>query len=379
MKKIIVIIISGILLSCAGKGFEIVGEVKGMADGTKVFLEKPDKNSQIGFTPIDTTVVKSGKFTFKGDVTEPELHAIIFENKTQGQPQGFSVVVENGKINAIINKDSIGQAKVTGTYNNEELNKFNGISMKIRKRMMDFQQANMAQMQAASQKNDTVVMNKLSKEFAKFQTEMIDSNYKYIETNPKSFVALLLIEGMFNEPDAKMDKIKKYYDAIDVSLKENKHAKNIKTKLESIKAVAIGQKAPEFSAKNTDGKTVSLKKSLGKITIIDFWASWCGPCRQENPNVVALYNEFHEKGLNIIGVSLDREGDATKWKDAIAKDKLTWTHVSNLKFWEDPIAVQYGVKSIPATFLLDANGVIIAKDLRGAELKTKVAELLATK
>lgn len=118
-------------------------------------------------------------------------------------------------------------------------------------------------------------------------------------------------------------------------------------------SVQIGQVAPNFSAKNPEGKTVSLKESLGKVTIIDFWASWCGPCRAENPNVVALYNEFHGKGLNIIGVSLDQ--DEAKWKEAIAKDKLAWAHISNLKFWEDPIAKQYNVKSIPATFILDAS------------------------
>ena len=117
-----------------------------------------------------------------------------------------------------------------------------------------------------------------------------------------------------------------------------------------------------------------MKEALGKITIIDFWASWCGPCRQENPNVVALYNEFHAKGLNIIGVSLDT--NVTKWKDAIAKDKLTWTQISNLQGWEDPIAKQYSIEGIPATLLLDANGKIIAKDLRGEELKAKVASLL---
>ncbi|MFM9987920.1 peroxiredoxin family protein [Flavobacterium sp.] len=139
--------------------------------------------------------------------------------------------------------------------------------------------------------------------------------------------------------------------------------------------LSIGQSAPNFTAKNVDGKLVSLKESLGKITIIDFWASWCSPCRKENPNVVNLYNEFHAKGLNIIGVSLDDK--ATAWKEAIAKDKLTWTQVSNLKSWQDPIAVTYNIQSIPATFLLDANGNIIAKDLRGVELKAKVAELLA--
>lgn len=120
---------------------------------------------------------------------------------------------------------------------------------------------------------------------------------------------------------------------------------------------------------------ISLKESLGKVTIVDFWASWCGPCRQENPNVVAIYKELHPKGLNIIGVSLDK--DAAKWKEAIAKDKLTWAQVSNLKFWDEPIAAQYGVQAIPATFILDASGKIVAKDLRGDELRAKIIELLA--
>lgn len=120
---------------------------------------------------------------------------------------------------------------------------------------------------------------------------------------------------------------------------------------------------------------MSLKESLGKVTIVDFWASWCAPCRAENPNMVALYKEFHSKGLNIVGVSLDK--DAAKWKEAIAKDKLIWTQVSNLKFWNEPIAIQYQVESIPAPFVLDASGKIIAKGLLGKELRAKIATLLA--
>ena len=138
--------------------------------------------------------------------------------------------------------------------------------------------------------------------------------------------------------------------------------------------VEIGKVAPDFSAPNPEGKTVSLKESLGKVTIIDFWASWCGPCRQENPNVVKLYNQYKDQGLAIIGVSLDKDADA--WKKAIADDQLAWTQISNVKFWQDPIAKQYGISSIPATFILDSKGVIVAKDLRGAELEAKVAELL---
>ncbi len=122
---------------------------------------------------------------------------------------------------------------------------------------------------------------------------------------------------------------------------------------------------------------VSLNESLGKVTLIDFWASWCPPCRTANPKLVALYNEFHSKGFNIISVSLDKEAD--KWKKAIAKDKLTWTQVSNLKEMEDPIAVQYGIELIPTTFLLDSSGRIIGIDLPQEEMKAKIKALLETK
>ena len=135
--------------------------------------------------------------------------------------------------------------------------------------------------------------------------------------------------------------------------------------------------APDFKAPTPDGNMVSLKESLGKVTLIDFWASWCPPCREENPNVAALYTEFHSKGLNIISVSLDE--DATKWKDAITNDKLIWTQISNLKEMKDPIALQYGVVQIPTTFLVDASGKIAAVDLNGESLKAKIKELLELK
>lgn len=122
---------------------------------------------------------------------------------------------------------------------------------------------------------------------------------------------------------------------------------------------------------------ISLKESLGKVTLIDFWASWCAPCRQENPSVVALYAELHGKGLNIISVSLDN--DADKWKAAISKDNLSWTQVSNLKEMQDPIALQYGVTQIPTTILVDSNGKVVARDLFGEDLKEKILELLEIK
>jgi peroxiredoxin len=208
---------------------------------------------------------------------------------------------------------------------------------------------------------------------------------KYPEENKETYISLLLIEDMFNSPKFNLQRVKKLYNNLHESLKKTKIGKEIETKLKTIENnykikpenALIGKLAPEFSAKTPQGKEVSLKESLGKITIVDFWASWCGPCRQENPNMVALYKEFHSKGLNIIGVSLD--DDASEWNKAITKDNLTWTQVSNLKRWKDQIAGLYMVEQIPSSFILNESGIIVAKDLRGEELKNKIKELLNVK
>jgi len=290
-------------------------------------------------------------------------------------------ILENGDIEMTINKDSVNVTKVTGTYNNEELNGYKDKGIAIQKKMMKFQKDNTAKMNQAQQMKDSVVMNSLRKEYSKFQDEFVKESDEYVASHPKAFISALIIEGMFNQMTPDIAKITKFYDGLDKSIKDNKHGKKIKKQLDEINkpvaavnTVNVGSAAPDFSAPNPDGKVVSLKESLGKVTIIDFWASWCKPCRQENPNMVALYNQYHTKGLNIIGVSLDE--DAAKWKDAIAKDKLTWAHVSNLKDFNDPIAVMYDIKMIPSTFVLDASGNVVAKDLRGDALKAKVAELL---
>lgn len=238
MKKLILIALSAVVMSCngiIGNGFKISGEIKGLADGTNVFLEKQNKSAAAGLITVDTVQVKDGKFTFEGKAEEPEIHSVRFD-KTQG---GFIVVVEKGNINAAINKDSIQLAKVTGTFNNDELAKYNVEMMKIQKRMMAFQNTNMPAMQAASQKNDTVTMNKLRKDYSKFQDEFTSYNYKYIEGNPKSFLSVLLVEGMFNEQMPKIDKITKYYNGLDTDVKGTKPGKNIKTKLDEQKKSSL--------------------------------------------------------------------------------------------------------------------------------------------
>ena len=379
MKKILLVITAiTVLISCNKAGeneYIVTGTIKGIADGKTAILEVQDETGAL--KPVDTVKIEKEKFIFKGSAKEPDMYLLSVET-VEGK---IPFILENGDIEMTINKDSIAITKVTGTYNNEELNSYKAKGMEIQKKMMKFQKDNTAKMNQAQQTKDTVVMNSLRKEYSKFQEEFITQSDAYVASHPKAFISALIIEGMFNQMAPDIAKITKFYNGLDKEVKDTKHGKKIKKQLDeltkpvaAVENVGIGSAAPDFSAPSPEGKTVSLKQSMGKVTIVDFWASWCKPCREENPNMVALYKEFHAKGLNIIGVSLD--DDATKWKDAIAKDKLTWTHVSNLKNFEDPIATLYSIKSIPSTFILDASGKIVAKDLRGAELKTKVAELL---
>ena len=374
MKKIVFIITSALLFVACNNlkdnEFLISGTANGIENGKKVFIEV---QTETGSLAKDTAVVTDGKFELKGITEEIDLGFIRIENEQINLP----LILEEGKIEINIVKDSLHKSTLGGTPNNDKFQKFNTESRAISEKVAKFEKDNGPEMQKAQMSNDTVTINKLLKEYKKFQNEMNDYSKKFIKENPDAYLSVLLLENFLMRQYLTPEEIKSYFEGLDKDVKETKSGKKIKTALDSMSAIVIGKPAPNFSAPSPEGKTISLKESLGKVTIIDFWASWCGPCRAENPNVVALYNEFHPQGLNIIGVSLDK--DAAKWKEAIAKDGLIWPHVSNLKFWEDPIAKQYNVQSIPATFILDEKGNIVAKDLRGEELRAKVAALLGVK
>ncbi|WP_395066897.1 redoxin domain-containing protein [Flavobacterium sp.] len=346
----------------------ISGTIDGVENGTSILLEKQDDTK--GIITVDSTKVQDGKFTFKGTTLEPSIHFLEVKNTT-----GKVVfIVEEGKIDLLVYKDSITKSKIGGTKNNDYLRDFSLTTQKVQKKMLAFQSLNMQKITDAQEKHDTLVINNLMKEYGKFQEEMNVLTAKYPEENPKSFISVLILESSLNNPNTNINDLKKTFLKLDASIKNTKPGKSIESKIANFKSVGINDMAPDFSAPNPNGKIISLKKSLGKVIIIDFWASWCGPCRRENPNVVALYNELHSKGLNIVGVSLDKTVE--DWQKAITKDGITWTQVSNLKFWDDPIAKLYKVEQIPTTFILDASGRIVAKDLRGADLKAKVLELL---
>lgn len=377
MKKIYLLALIAIsFVSCnqEPKGYKISGTTD-FEDGTRLILSLRDEsNMTTGVKEIDTTVVLNGKFEIKGKVEDLDLY-FLREEKTN---QMISLIIENANIEIQLHKDSIQTSVVKGTFQNDELIKFNKEFTNMQNSLQEFQTVNSEKMQAAIQNNDTVVSNQLKKEYFALRDKMEAFQGDYAKKNNKSFISVLIIKDLLNNPSVTPEEVSDMYNNLDAELKTNKHAKKIEEILENLSKLAIGKKAPDFSAKSPDGNEVSLKSSLGsKVTIIDFWASWCKPCRVENPNMVALYNEFKDSGLSIIGVSLDQEGKLEDWKNAIAQDNLTWYHLSNLKFWQDPIAELYNVKSIPAIFVLDANGIIVAKDIRGEELKNKVKELIS--
>ena len=375
MKKIIVFLVfAATLIACSNVGkdeFILNGTIDGVPDGKIITLEKYDDS--LGAVTVDTAKIKAGKFSFKGKVSEPELHSLRVENVQNSS----YVIIENGEIELEIVKDSTFKNKISGTYNNEQLYEFNLKGIAFEKKKKDFGKKFQSKFMVAKNQKDTATMKKIQSDYEKLEKEMKSENEAYLKSHPKALISALLIKSLFGEFEPNITKIETFYKGLDKSIQDTKAGKSILKNLNDFKTVKEGRKAPEFSAPNPEGKPISLNESLGKITIIDFWASWCEPCRKESPNMVKLYSEFHDKGLNIIGVSLDK--DAAKWKEAIAKDNLTWIHVSNLKEWKDPIAIQYGIKSIPSTYVLNQYGVVVAKNLTGDALKAKITELLGIK
>jgi len=214
----------------------------------------------------------------------------------------------------------------------------------------------------------------LDKKYAAIMEEEKAAYLNFVKTHTKSIVGIAALKKL-SESIEDCNVLTGLYESFTGNVKNSTAGKAYAKTLAIMKATAVGAAAPEFTQNDTTGRPVSLTSFRGKYVLVDFWASWCGPCRAENPNVVAVYSKYHDKGFEILGVSLDDEKSHTNWLHAIKNDKLMWQQVSDLQGWNNQAGQMYGIRSIPQNFLLDPSGKIIAKNLRGKDLEKKLAEL----
>lgn len=379
MKRVLVIlIISVVSFSCKNSepnmdGYVINGTAVGVYDGVRAYLKIKDERGKDMIQ--DTAIVFSEKFTFTGKIDLPEMWYLSV-NSVAGE---IPIIIENAAISVILNKENIQESKIEGSKSNDALNEYATSVKNLSEKRFEINRK--ARENNISQ--DSIAIKNFSEQIENINTEMYALPFEFMKKRKDNFFSLILLESLMKGQSPDYANIENTFQSLDSELKNSMLGNKINSQLlilkqenEKASSLDIGKVAPNFSAPKADGQLLALNDIKGKVTIIDFWASWCGPCRRENPNVVNVYNKYHNKGLEIIGVSLDRSNQKDKWLKAIEDDKLTWHHVSNLQYFNDPVAQLYQIRSIPATYILDSNGTIVAKNLRGPALEAKIAELL---
>lgn len=350
--------------------FKIQGAFKNGTPGSKVYLQLGAVQNPVVLD--STTLSNDGSFSFTR--TEPDGGNVYQINLSNRQRLNF--LAEGGEVFTLTgdandaNEDGVSTTgMITGSKNMEYYNKIMVLVADIRSKVAGWNE----EYEKASQKNDQKKINEIQGKFEKEERDMMAKVKQMLPEMGTSFIAVFTANNFLNA-QTDLPVLEELAGKLEKENSEPKYAQAFIAGIKRIKGVGIGDIAPDFTLDSPEGTKVSLSSLRGKVVLLDFWASWCGPCRKENPNVVRMYAEYKDKNFEIYGVSLDRDRDS--WLKAIKDDNLTWVHGSDLKYWSSDVAVKYGVNGIPATYLLDQEGRVIAKNLRGAALEKKLAEVL---
>lgn len=355
-----------ILASCSNKdSFTVEGKFQNAVPQSKVYLYGILNSNSV---PIDSTVLSDeGEFKF----TKATKGVDFF--KVGANRNEYVIIAKNGdeiKLSADLNDEAMSYA-LSGADEADKLQEYNTFHNKITAKMAAIQASFEKQVDANPDKRD-MIAEQLRPEMAKTTEELINFILKFAKENPKSLTSFYAMNSL--SPSEYEKEFIEYSDNIKSNFNDNAAVTEFLVRMAKLKTVQVGQQAPAFSMTTIDGKTVNLADFKGKYVLLDFWASWCMPCRQENPNVLKAYNTYKDKNFTVFGLSLDKDPKA--WAQAVAADGLTWTHASELKDFEGPTVRLYQIEAIPSSFLLDPNGKIIAKNLRGEELNQFLAKHL---
>ena len=354
-----------IIISCSETTEYTLNGTIDLEDGQNVLLLGVDEQSQL--MPIDTVQIEAGTFSLSGLSKYPEMHYLNFEGVRSLLP----VVIEPGTITVEAKKDSIQKSSIKGTKSNQDVARF---LKEVRIFNQTLQEISY-ELRNAMLSKDSLNVSDLQEQYDDIVVKIADFEINFIKENPDSYVSSLILEQRVTSEQIDITEAQDLFDQLDSRIQMTKSAQNILELLQqkelqkeaNKETPGVGDVAPDFKAPSPNGELVTLNQAKGKFTVIDFWASWCKPCRNQSPELVELHNTYKSHGVNIVSVSLDRSNK--RWLDAIEDDGLNWTHVSNLKHWQDPIAEEYNVRSIPELFLVDDSGTVLARSHDLASIK----------